>query len=146
MASSRKVRLAWTSPRLLGRLDLFDLVQMRFDKAHEIVADLFVRWERSVLVVDIAMAHRAVEDFLHRRIVLRQQIHPIAPVLHVLVQRIVRVAACADVLVHVVPVKVFQLLGGKVDAAHLVRIVLRSMEPVPIVDVDRWIWMALGSK
>lgn len=57
-------------------------------------------------------------------------------------QRIVRVPTGADVLVHIVPVKVFQLLRGEVHTAHLVRVVLRCMEAIPIVDVDRWIGMA----
>lgn len=73
-----------TYPRFLGRLELFNLVQMRLDEAHKIVADLPLRREGTVLVIDVTATHRPVEDFLHRWIIFRQEIHPVAPVFHVL--------------------------------------------------------------
>lgn len=48
----------------------------------------------------------------------------------------ISVTASADVLVHVVPIKVLQLLGRKIDAGNLISVMIWRVEAIAIVDVD----------
>jgi hypothetical protein len=48
----------------------------------------------------------------------------------------------ADIMVHVVPVVVFELLGTKFSRGDFVVAVIRSMESVPVVNLDGGIGMA----
>lgn len=59
-----------------------------------------------------------------------------------LLQWIISITARANILIHIVPVEVLQFLGGEIDARHLICIVLWRLKTIPIVDVDRWIWMS----
>lgn len=52
------------------------------------------------------------------------------------------VASRANVLIHEVPVEVFQLLSSKIHPRNLVRVMVWRMEPIAVVDVDRRVGMA----
>jgi len=52
-------------------------------------------------------------------------------------QWVIHIATRADVQIHVVPVKVLQLLGGEIHAGDFVGLVLWGMEAVPVVHVYR---------
>lgn len=54
----------------------------------------------------------------------------------------VSVTTCANVLVHVVPVEVLQLLGREIDAGNLISVMVGRMEAITIVDVDWRVRMA----
>lgn len=56
-------------------------------------------------------------------------------------QHKIGVASRANVLIHQVPVEVFQLLCSKVHPRNLVRVMVWRMEPIAVVDVDRRIRM-----
>lgn len=54
-----------------------------------------------------------------------------------LLQWIVSIAARANVLIHIVPIEILQFLGGEVNARHFVCIVLRCLETVAVVNINR---------
>lgn len=58
-----------------------------------------------------------------------------------LLQRIVSIAARANVLIHIVPIEILQFLGGKINARHFVCIVLRCLETIAVVNINRCVRM-----
>lgn len=51
-------------------------------------------------------------------------------------QHKVSVAPRADILIHVVPVEVFEFFGCEVNARYFVSVMVRSVEAISIIHVD----------
>lgn len=59
-----------------------------------------------------------------------------------LLYSIVCVTARTNILIHKVPVEILQLFRCEINAGYFIGTVLWCLEAIPIINVDRWIWMA----
>lgn len=148
----RLIRKVISHPRLLHASDL---VKMRLDKAQEFLDLLLLDDLWIVAYVDVAMLEILVDDSFHHWIVFRQQVHPVAPVFHLLcviaisfkissmlsiwshlLKHEICVASRANVLIHVVPVEVLKLFCREIDPGDLVSIMIWRVKSITIIDID----------
>lgn len=58
----------------------------------------------------------------------------------------ISVASCANVMIQIVPIVCFEFLRGERHPRHLVRVMMRCMESVSIVNIEGWIRMSIKCK
>lgn len=51
------------------------------------------------------------------------------------------IAACTNILVHVIPIEILQFFGGEVNARDFVLHVLWRLEAITVINVDWWVWV-----
>lgn len=56
-------------------------------------------------------------------------------------KRKIRISSRANVMIEVVPIVVFQLFSCKGYPGDFVRVMIRRVKAVTIMNIERWIWM-----
>lgn len=90
----------------------------------------------------ILQNHNHLQNTFRLNIKYKDKVKPVAFNLNYLCQSKISVSSGAYIMIQIVPVVSFKFFSIETDPGHLISLMIRSLEAVVIVNIERWVRMS----